>query len=300
MADPLDDRLRDLARDTEPLIVLAASADVRRRGERRRARRRVGAVAVVAAAALAVGSWVVLPRLGTGSQASPAGGSTAPDPLASGPLSGELLPPSALPWESFWKWRTVSIDLALKIPLMKCDAALYDPAAATVRSYQGNQNSNARYAIYDFGDEAAAAKGVARMADQLGKCGLIATHWDRKGGSEMSTGLRGYGSTSEGGQVSDLWLAAAGRYATVLHVVLPESTAGKLPFPDMVPVQCITRSLDRLAPSAARSDATGTQTPPAVTAPPAGSWSGSGSQPVQHPDSIFPTPYSHPTSFDRC
>lgn len=310
MADPLDDRLRDLARDTEPLIVLAGPADVRRRGERRRARRRVGAVAVVAAAALAVGSWAVLPRLENGAQTPAVSGSPSPDPLPTDPLTGELLPPTALPWDSFWHWRTAAGDVSAKIPLMQCGRSLYDPASASVRFYQGNENSSARYSIQALGDEAKAAAELNRIRDELGKCGLIAAYTGKEGAT-METVFRAYGATKQGGQLSQVWLANRGRFVSLLQVVMPASKGPGPPSFDGMPVQCMTRSLERLAPPTVPAATPDTPSASPSSAFAGGSVGGSagGADPATEgevltdppPDPKFPPDYVSPTSSsDRC
>ncbi|MCM2421714.1 DUF2635 domain-containing protein [Streptomyces sp. RKAG293] len=305
MADPLDDRLRDLARDTEPLIVLARPADVRRRGERRRARRRVGAVAVVAAAALAVGSWAVLPRLENGAQTPAVGGSSSPDPLPTDPLTGELLPPTALPWDSYWHWRTVAGDVSAKIPLMHCGASLYDPASASVRFFQGNENSSARYAIHALSNEAKAAAELNRIRDELGKCGLVAAYTGKEGGT-METVFRVYAATKQGGRMNQVWLANRGRYVSVLQVVMPVRKGPNPPYFDGTPVQCMARSLERLAPPSTQA------TPGTPSTSPSSAFAGGsvgggvdqttgGGVPADPPpDAKFPPGYFPSTSPDRC
>ncbi|HEY3483657.1 MAG TPA: hypothetical protein VGL02_32745, partial [Streptomyces sp.] len=95
--DPVDERLRGLARDTESLVVLAGPAAARRRGERRSARHRTAALSAAVALALAVGSWQLLPRLGADPPAAPASGGVSPavppKPLTA-KLTDELLPAS--------------------------------------------------------------------------------------------------------------------------------------------------------------------------------------------------------------
>ncbi|MCZ4096486.1 hypothetical protein [Streptomyces sp. H39-C1] len=310
MADPLDDRLRDLARDTEPLILLAGPADVRRRGERRRARRRVGAVAVVAAAALAVGSWAVLPRLESGAQPPAVSGSPSPDPLPTEPLTGALLRPTALPWDSYWHWRTVAGDVSAKIPLMHCGTSLYDPASASVRFYQGNANSSARYAIHDLGDGAKAAAELNRIRDELGKCGLVAAYTGKEEGT-METVFRVYATTKLGSQVSQVWLADRGRYVSVLQVVMPASARPNPPYFDGTPVQCMARSLEKLVPPSVPATPTPSTSPSSAFAGGSGGsigGSAGGTGPateggvpsVPPPDPKFPPDYVPPTSSDRC
>lgn len=310
MADPLDDRLRDLARDTEPLIVLAGPAHVRRRGERRRARRRVGAVAVVAVAALAVGSWAVLPRLESGAQPPAVSGSPSPDPLPTEPLAGALLPPTALPWDSYWHWRTVAGDVSAKIPLMHCGTSLYDPASASVRFYQGNANGSARYAIHDVGNEAKAAAELNRIRDELGKCGLVAAYTGKEEGT-METVFRVYATTKLGGQVSQVWLAVRARYVSVLQVVMPASAGPNPPYFDGTPVQCMKQSLEKLAPPSvpATPDVTPSASPSSAFAGGSIGGAAGGTDPeagggvptVPPPDPKFPPDYVSPTSSsDRC
>ncbi|MFI9099173.1 hypothetical protein ACIGXA_01515 [Streptomyces fildesensis] len=310
MADPLDDRLRDLARDTEPLIVLAGPADVRRRGERRRARRRLGAVAAVAAAALAVGSWAVLPRLESGAQTPAVSGSPSPDPLPTEPLTDALLPPTALPWDSYWRWRTVAGDVSAKISLMHCGASLYDPASASVRFYQGNANSSARYAVHALDDEAKATAELNRIRDELGKCGLVAAYTGKEGVA-MNTVFRIYAATKQGGQVSQVWLADRGRFVSVLQVVLPATAGPNPPYFDGTPVQCMARSLEKLAPSSASAtpDGTPSTSPSSVFAGGSVGGSAGGAAPGTEggdpkfppPDPEFPPDYVSPTSSsDRC
>ncbi|MDF9815737.1 hypothetical protein [Streptomyces sp. SPB162] len=309
MADPLDDRLRDLARDTGPLIVLAAPADVRRRGERRRARRRVGAVAVVAAAALAVGTWAVVPRLENGAQAPMVGGSPSPDPLPTEDLSGEMLRPTALPWDSVWQWHIapegVAADAKAKIPLMLCGTSLYDPASASVRFFLGNETSSARHTVHALRDEAAADTELDRVSTELGKCGLVSSYRSGKEeGVATQAVLRVYGVTKRDGWQSQVWLAVKGRYMSLLQVVTPVIAGLNTPYSDGTPVVCMTRSLDRLAPSRA-APATPTTSPSTGFAGgyPAGAdpTAGGGTTGDQPPDTQFPpTHYAVPTSSDRC
>ncbi|MCZ4121427.1 hypothetical protein [Streptomyces sp. H39-S7] len=306
MADPLDDRLRDLARDTEPLIVLAGPADVRRRGERRRARRRVGAVAVVAAAALAVGSWLVVPRLENGAQTPMVGGSSSPDPLPADVLAGELLRPTALPWDSVWHWRTGSPAATAKLPLMRCGTSLYDPASASVRFYLGNETSGARYTVHGLRDAEAAAAELDRVRAELGKCGVVPSYGGKDGMTTEAV-LRVYGATKKDGWLSQVWLATKGRYVSLLQTVTPVIVGVNTPYLDGTPLLCMFRSLDRLAPS--RAPGTPTITP--TTSPstgfaggfPAGvePSAGSGATAVPPPDRKLPLPhYIVPNSSDRC
>ncbi|MEU3459646.1 hypothetical protein ABZ721_06760 [Streptomyces sp. NPDC006733] len=306
MADPLDDRLRDLARDTEPLIVLAAPADVRRRGERRRARRRMGAVAVVAAAAVAVGSWLVVPRLENGAQTPMVGGSSSPDPLPTDNLAGELLRPTALPWDSVWHWRTTAAATAAKLPLMECGAALYDPAAASVRFYLGNETSSARYSVRALGSEGAATTERNRISDELGACGLTSSG---KEALTTETVLRLYGVTKKDGWMSQVWLATKGRYVSLLQVVTPVIMGVNTPYLDGTPVLCMFRSLDRLAPSAPGSaPATPTTSPstefaggsPAGGGPSSASGGTSGGTSGSPDLELPPSNYVLPHSSDRC
>lgn len=309
MADPLDDRLRDLARDTEPLIVLAAPADVRRRGERRRARRRVGAVAVVAAAALAVGTWVVVPRLENSPQPPAVGTSPSPDPLPTEDLSGELLPPTALPWDSVWRWRTAPHGAGAKIPLMLCGTSLYDPASASVRWYLGNETSSARHTVDALRDGAAATAELDRISGELGKCGLVSSyHSGKEEGVTTQAVLRVYGVTKRNGWLSQVWLTSKGRYVSLLQVLTPVIVGLNTPYLDGTPVACMTRSLDRLAPSATAggaSPSTPSSSPLAGSTQgyPAGgdASSGGGTTADPPPDTQVPPPHSIvPTSPDRC
>lgn len=243
--DPIDDRLRELARDTEPLVVLAGAAAARRHGERRRARRRTGAVSLVAALALAVGCWQFLPGLRTGADPTVPAASTpaSPSPAAlTTVLDAELLPPEALPLYPKWRWEEVPVAAEGKYP-RTCPIA---PGPQTVRASVERTYAEsayglvAHYRLYALTGEAATQEAASRVAAQAkAKCGPVVAGPD-------SIASAGPGRDRDPGSVS-VWIAWRGAYLAVFDLrATGDGDMGKAGFSGAgdEPAKCIARSLN--------------------------------------------------------
>lgn len=301
--DPIEDRLRELARDTEPLVVLAGAAAARGHGERRRARRRTGAVSLVAALALAVGCWQFLPGLRTGADhtlpAASTPASPPPAPLTT-TLEAELLPPEALPLYPKWKWETVPAAVEGKYP-QTCPITP-EPGlvlASAERTYAENDYGlAAHYRLYALTGEGTAQEAAARVAVQAkAKCGPVVAGPD-------SIASAGPGGDRSLGSVS-VWIAWRGVYLAVFDLrATGDGDMGKAGFSGTgdEPAKCIARSLSRLAPDAVDSPVptgpvgkgsavTGDTVPPAGAYRPDVGGTGTGTRIDSFPDSTTLTPH---------
>ncbi|SEO23190.1 hypothetical protein SAMN05216267_1020140 [Actinacidiphila rubida] len=259
--DPIDRRMRQLAREAEPLVVLAGPAAARRQGERRTRRRRAGAVGLAAALALGIGSWQLLPRLGADRAGTvPAATVPAPAPRPSvalaARLEAELLPPSALPLYPKRQWETLPAAVAAAKFPEPCPVAGYDvhPLAQARRVYRTPDGFVAYYRLYAMpsaDDSATAVKSLDALIK--GKCGWVA--------SDGSGGTPGYGSWPASGSAggsggpgasSTVWVGRSGGYLAVLDVTGSDVKNGTVGGP--WPGACISASLARLSGSAAGPD----------------------------------------------
>jgi hypothetical protein len=291
--DPIDERLRQLARETEPLVILSGPAAARRRGERRRNRRRAGAVCLAAALALGVGSWQLLPRLGTGgSGTQPAATASFPGPTSverlSARLQQELLPPSALPLYPKREWQVVPEKVAAAKFPESCPVTRL-PSSSLARAEQVYGTSDgfvAHYYLFALPSEQAATAEAAEMEELIkGKCG-----WAEgiDGDSVPDRSVFPAGAAFRG-QVRTLWLDRQGTFVALLEVgTSAAGHEGKSGFSDSgpLPALCIARSLGRLVsagpsggPSVDPSAPSGVGSPASPStpeAPPQGSGTGYG------------------------
>lgn len=264
MADELDGRLRDLARDAEPLVVLAGPQAARTRGERRRARRRAAAASVAAALALTVGGWQLLPRLsGTGSRAAPPAGSATSVP---GPRDGALharieaalLPAASLPYGGKWQWVAVTPLKVAHFPQPCTVQPPGTPEAAADRTYSSQLTAAvAKYQLLAYADTttAVAQAGAVRMTLQ-DRCGISAPALPDTP-SSRDTPLRFSGASKSLPGVT-AWVESQGRYVAVLLVTVRANLQDR--FEGTGIAKCIDRSLHDLTsggPSATRTLATG-------------------------------------------
>ncbi|WP_225850261.1 hypothetical protein [Streptomyces sp. HPF1205] len=252
--DPIDERLRQLVHDTEPLVTLDGPAAVRRRGERRRARRRTGAVCLTAALALGLGSWQLLPRLGGDGPATlPAGTVSAPPPAATlaERLRRELLPPTDLPLYPANRWRAVPRpEAAAKFPEpCPVDAAGRRAVARADQVYTTPERLVAHYHLYAM----ASAPDAADVRDQLD---MVLTHkcgWGKEVGSTPLAGDPGrLDGSAYYGPSGTVWLEREGTFIAFLEVTSSLPGGGKAAYseagtPGKMPRACIESSLDRLA-----------------------------------------------------
>ncbi|WP_329174546.1 hypothetical protein [Streptomyces sp. NBC_01477] len=245
MADELDDRLRELARNAELLVVLAGPQAARRRGERRRTRRRAACAGMAAALALTVCGWQLEARRDSGATA-PASGAAAtrePSPLRDR-LVAELLPADALPYSVKWRWSVVPEKTVKAQP--PCDAApLAAVSAQATRAYLVQQSSAAAsYRLYAFPDAATATGQSRALRKQMqALCGI---------GLPQPTGrltLPGqadlYWGTSKEQPGVAAWVESQGPYVAVLFVTTPGYPESQLQ--DSGVAACIAASLARLA-----------------------------------------------------
>jgi hypothetical protein len=250
MADELDDRLRDLARDAEPLVVLAGPQAARTRGELRRARRRTGAAAVAAALALAVGGWQLLPRLDGGGDGGVPSAATAtagrtPSQLEQR-LGTRLLPASALPYAATWRWTVMTPEQAAKAA-PSCPSLAADGASAVVtRGYAAPAVSAvAHYYLAAYGDaDTAGSKAAELRKILLPRCGLVAT----VPGSGGSMAVEGASKDRTGVTV---WVQSLGPYVAALFVTAPGDPRSR--FQDTGIEKCLAASLHGLDPGAVRT-----------------------------------------------
>ncbi|MBY8881546.1 hypothetical protein [Actinacidiphila acidipaludis] len=283
--DPVDERLRQLARETEPLVVLAGPAAARRRGEHRRARRRAGAACLVAALALGVGSWQLLPRLGSGRTGTqPA--ATAPAPASSESLADrlqrELLPPSALPLYPKRQWEVVPEQEATAKYPESCPVSRVPTyaLAKAERVYRTSQGFVARYYLFAMPSAAAAATEASEFDALIkGKCGW-AVGIDGAATPDRSVFPSG---SAYRGQASALWVDRQGTYLAFLDVSTLAGYDGKDSFSGSGPrpALCIQESLERLSSNRPWGGSSpGDEVPPASPstpeAPPQGSAAGPG------------------------
>lgn len=281
-ADPLDERLRGLARDTEPLVILAGAPAARRLGERRRARRRTGAVSVVAALAVAVGGWQLLPgsddRNGTSSLPGTVATTTLVPPGLTERLTEELLPPSNLPFFPKFRWKTAAEPSVLKLTAA-CPASPTDDVLASAgRGYVAAGGEEAEYRIYLFSDNTAARGQTEQLSQQMKrKCGADLTSDVGKHGDSGDSRAT-YQGTSVTGSGVQVWMDRQGPYLGVLLVRVsgdPPNAKGDYLRVDSQSAECISASLGRLAAGGAPS----TQPSTIIAPPPAGSTGGSGMPP---------------------
>lgn len=259
--DPVDRRLRQLARDTEPLVVLTGPAAARRRGERRTARRRIGAVGLAAALALGIGSWQLLPRLGADRAGTmPAATVSAPTPQADLParLQAELLPPGALPSYSTRLWEAVPGTLAAAKYRETCPLGALDlhALAEASRVYRSKDGLVAYYRLYALPTPESADQ-VRTELDGLikGKCGAVqglgADGTLPFGKGSYAQGSGGSAAGAEGKvPTSTVFLQSSGSYVAVLDIsgvlVLPGAKTWT-PQSGPWPGPCISQSLARLS-----------------------------------------------------
>lgn len=279
--DPIDERLRGLARDTESLVVLAGPAAARRLGERRSARSRTAVLSAAVALALAVGSWQLLPRLGADPPATPASGGVSPSGTAktlAAKLDAELLPASALPLYPKWPWQVIPADSAPKIRDLCPVAPPGGTTATATRAYVTNTGVSAVYDLYAFDSSVSAYSAMMKMAENLkAKCELVLTSGTDAKDPASPGSFRG----QRAGATAQVWLDRQGTYLGVLFLFGPGNLPGDksdLVYGTAGPEQCITESLNRLAAGAGPLDRTATADPdsvPSTTATPPG-WSGSG------------------------
>ncbi|MFI1092956.1 hypothetical protein [Streptomyces sp. NPDC020917] len=285
--DPIDERLRQLARDTEPLVILAGPAAARGRGERRTARRRTAAVGAVAALALGIGSWQLLPRLGgDGSGALPA--ATVPAPTSgvapAARLQAELLPPSALPMYPKLQWEAVPDPLAAaKYPETCPVSGLRRGSLAEAgRVYRAVDGTIAHYHLYAMPSDAA-ARDQWNTLDVLikAKCG-----WAEGIGSSSAPDRGNPWTGSEyRGLHSTVMLERRGTYIALLDLSSAEGKGTDGLFAaDPWPGACINGSLGRLAAAdAPTGSALAGGSPSAPAAPTGGSASGAGADTAADP-----------------
>lgn len=254
MADELDDRLRDLARDAEPLVVLAGPQAARIRGERRRARRRAAAASVAAALALTVGGWQLLPRLdGTGTRAAtPAGTATSvPDPPAGtlpARIEAALLPAASLPYGVKWQWSVVTpLKAAHFLPSCVVEPAAA-PEAEADRTYTSQLTSAlAQYRLLAFADTTTAvAQAGALLTRMRAACGISAPS-SPDTPSSSDTPLRFSGASKSLPGVT-AWVESQGRYVAVLLVTVQDDP--QVQFEGTGIAKCIDTSLHRLTSGA--------------------------------------------------
>lgn len=267
---PLDERLLDLARATEPLIVLAGPDAARHRGERRRARRRLAAVGAVAALALGAGCWQLLPDGGAGrDRSAPAASSSAgPLPGPPGTLDSALLPPTSLPTLAGRQWKVVAPALAAAKYVKQCPAVPDKgmPFDQAQRVYRADDGSIGHYDLYAFLSDGSAQKAAGLLYQEIrAKC--EPAHRDsyvQDGGTTL--GLLVNAVTGQ----DSVWLDHRGRYVAVLQIQGPRVPDGKAAgdVTTGTPWACIESSLKRLAPQG---------TPSPSNSPAAGTSAGSGS-----------------------
>lgn len=231
-AGGLGESLHHLAREAEPLVVLAGPQAARDRGERRRARRRATAAGVVTALALGVGTWQLLPRLdsdGGGTHTAPPAASATPDPSATAPttrrdeIAAGLLAPTSLPYAKKWQWAESPEAAARKFP-MACAVPMLDGATAEVSRYfrARSIDAYAHQVVVSFPDAAGATGAANRLVKEVGpKCGMAFT------GSSTSVAegrsVRGSSGASKLHTGVAVWVQNTDRYLSVLVIDSPRS-----------------------------------------------------------------------------
>lgn len=258
----IDRRLRELARDAEPLVVLAGPAAARGRGERRRSRRTGGVLALVAAVVLAAGSWQLVPRLAGnghgGTATTPAATVPAPDPLTLVQRLRARLPSvAAMPLYPSYPWRVVPEGSSAKFE-EPCPVGALEAAAAARASRvyaDAKRQFTAFVHLYAYADDAHAVAAVARF-EQAGRntCwpdGLKDGPAGRGGG--IGAGLPAgpvadaYGTSADGR--TSVLVERRGRYAAVLFLsdASPARHAMKgVPGVGGAPAVCLARALSGL------------------------------------------------------
>ncbi|WP_059011967.1 hypothetical protein [Streptomyces specialis] len=252
MTDPLDRRLKDLARDLEPVVVLAGPEAARRRGERRRAHRRAATAAVspATAAALLAATWQLAPWRED---------DTAPPPAATGgpteTPTAVVLPPAALPGYEDLRWTTASESGASPQTLewwrTECEWEASPTGSAgaetTVRSYTGRDGAFAIFELLEFPDEKSAREIEERLRlEVLWGCGAV--QWTdiapgaiahALAGTEASLHVTDFGPIALAPERARVYLARDGNRLAVLRVLadLPpfpgfEGTASDAAEPD--------------------------------------------------------------------
>jgi hypothetical protein len=297
---PIDDRLRQLARETEPLVVLAGAKAARQRGELRRTRRRAGAMSFVLAMVLAFGSWQLLPRLGTGSAQALPSGSSSPMPAGSptgetpaelmARLTAALLPADVLRDATGWLWRPVSPPESGKFPEICPVRPTADVTATASRTYSSLVGSNGHYYVYALTSSAAAEKAEQLIRTQAAaKCNLLRmsrTDWMPDAATTLPS-TETWESTKKGFPVS-MWLSRSGRYLTVLMLNTSGNPQnGKHDSYYLAPPlgECINDSLDHLVAGTAPGSGA---TPDPSTAPAPGAGGDSAKTPPAGKD-LYPT-----------
>ncbi|WP_432587280.1 hypothetical protein ABVG11_17405 [Streptomyces sp. HD1123-B1] len=178
MAD-LDDRLRDLARAAEPSIRLAGPEAARARGHRRRIRQRLtlAVSAALTAAAVAIGSWLLLPDHGS-SHSRPAAPPAPRKSVSAARIpASALLPPSALPFNGEMQWKAAGSTAGGRTPLLDLsDSCRFDgpePLTQRSRAYDaqrpGRKGPGARHTINAYTSERQATKVFTTLERTLKK-----------------------------------------------------------------------------------------------------------------------------------
>ncbi|MFF7642904.1 hypothetical protein [Streptomyces canus] len=191
--DELGELLHQFVHDTEPLITVDSGvADVHHRVRRHGTRRRLGATVAVCAALLATGLWAVPPLLSEGpadltEQPNPgfvSAASMLPSPDSGGGLPRQsLLSPSALPWNSKYRWHATATGDGSATPLPSggagdCTLSWFagtDTEDQISRTYEGSAGATAQHRIVAYADNSAAQHAVTRLAGALHGCGWYET-----------------------------------------------------------------------------------------------------------------------------
>ena len=187
--DDLGTLLHGYADDAEPLITASGGvADVHERVRRHRTRRRLAATTAGCVALLSLGLWGLSSLIGGASADRPArtspglasAASILPSPDSDGRLPHtDLLPPSALPWNAAYHWRTTATGGGFSAPLPTggtgdCALRWFDGTGAReqiTRTYTGDSGTAAQHRIVAYADNSAAQHAVRQLAAALHKCG---------------------------------------------------------------------------------------------------------------------------------
>ncbi|WP_431043550.1 hypothetical protein ACQUSR_17800 [Streptomyces sp. P1-3] len=269
----LEERLREIARATEPSIRLAGPEAARARGHRRRARKRVtiAASAVFTATALTIGSWQLLPG-DDASRTLPAGPAPSPTTTADTPAttaavpSAALLPPAAMPFSAYAHWKSVRSTDGTDAPLLDvnkdCRLTGLDgnrtpvPRSQRARTYEGRKDDQkARHTINAYANERDAVTVYTALEETIRtRCGSprgVGALDDKPSGSAKAPRITTYiwtpESAPEGMQVVLM------RSGTRVAVVQAAGTPGFAEYTDGVATYCMSVSLWRSQPSAASS-----------------------------------------------
>lgn len=263
MAD-LEERLHDLLRAAEPSIRLAGPEDARARGGRRRARKRaaIAASAVFTAAAVAIGSWQLMPG-DDPTRTLPAAPPSSHQSSAVVPDIPEtaLLPPTALPFDASARWKTTRTTTGIEAPLLdlgeSCRLTGLDegsgptPAAQRGRVYKGReQDQHASHTINAYAEERDATSVFSLLEGTLtSHCGLRLATGDpgRPDGSVNKPLVRTYtGVPGRGPTDTQVILMRSGSHVAVAQ----EQGAGLSgEYTDGVSTYCMSVSLWRLHPT---------------------------------------------------